>query len=246
MGVSIRDAVKGDEEFILALNAASTPAVGEMDAQDYADIAGWAHRVLVAELDGKRCGFLILIRPGSAYPSLNYTWFELTFREHLYVDRIAVAETAKGRGVGRALYDEAMKIAAADGDMRLTAEVNVDPPNPDSIAFHERMGFRRLLSRPWKDKVVAMFELQLPYENAWESECAREAGKFADVCRQLADEIPPYIETPGLNWLMSDLMSDLWDNCFSQTEIRSAFQQAIDELPGYGAGEERRPNSRYK
>ena len=72
----IRDAVKSDEEFILALNAASTPAVAEMDAEDYRDIAGWAHRVLVAELDGKPCGFLILIRPGTGYPSGNYGWFE--------------------------------------------------------------------------------------------------------------------------------------------------------------------------
>jgi predicted GNAT superfamily acetyltransferase len=162
LGVLVRDAVESDGDFILALNAASTPAVAEMDAEDYRDIAGWAHRVLVAEVDGERCGFLILIRPGSAYPSDNYAWFEAKFDHHLYIDRIAVSEAAKGRGVGRALYDEAARIAEKNGDRRLTCEVNVEPPNPQSMAFHERVGFRHLLSRPSRSgKVVAMLERPL-------------------------------------------------------------------------------------
>jgi uncharacterized protein len=162
LGIAIRDAGSGDEAFILALNAASTPSVSEMDATDYRDIAGWAHRVLVAELDGKPCGFLILLRPGTAYPSDNYGWFEAKFDNHLYIDRIAVAEFAKGKGVGRAFYDEAARIAVENGDRRLTCEVNEDPPNPQSLAFHERVGFRRLLSRRSRSgKVVAMFERPL-------------------------------------------------------------------------------------
>lgn len=165
MNIAIRDAVESDEEFILALNAASTPAVAEMDAGDLSDIAGWAHRVLVAEMDGERCGFLILIRPGSAYPSDNYAWFEAKFDNHLYIDRIAVSEFAKGEGVGRALYEEAAVIAVGNGDERLTCEVNVDPPNPQSMAFHTRMGFRHLHTRPSggskPQKIVAMLERPL-------------------------------------------------------------------------------------
>lgn len=161
MAVTVRDAGEGDEDFILALNAASTPAVGDMDATGYREIVGCAHRVLVAEAGGAPAGFMILIRPGSEYPSLNYAWFEAKYDHHLYVDRIAVSTGAKGQGVGRALYDEALRIAAANGDQRITCEVNVEPPNPESMAFHTRLGFRRLLDRPWKDKVVAMLERPL-------------------------------------------------------------------------------------
>src|SRR5262245_2554568 len=133
-----------------------------MDATDYHDIAGWAHSVLVAELDGKPCGFLILIRPGSAYPSDNYAWFEAKFDRHLYVDRIAVSEAARGAGVGRALYEEALRMAADLGEQRITAEVNEQPPNPESMAFHTRLGFRFLHSLPSRHgKIVAMLERPL-------------------------------------------------------------------------------------
>ena len=158
MAVTVRDAAEGDEDFILALNAACTPAVGDMDAQDYREIVGWAHRILIAEAGGQPAGFMIVIRPGSEYPSLNYAWFEAKYDRHLYVDRIAVSEAARGLGVGRALYDEALRIALTNNDQRITCEVNVDPPNPQSMAFHARLGFRHLLDRPWKDKVVAMLE----------------------------------------------------------------------------------------
>ena len=162
MGVTIRDAAQTDEAFVLALNAASTPAVGEMAAQKYRDIAAQAYRILIAEAGGEPAGFLILIRPGSSYPSDNYGWFEKQFARHLYIDRIAISERAKGKGVGRALYDEALRLAAELGEERLTAEVNEEPPNPQSMAFHERLGFRHLLSRMSRaGKVVAMLERPL-------------------------------------------------------------------------------------
>jgi predicted GNAT superfamily acetyltransferase len=162
LAVTVRDASAGDEDFILALNAACTPAVAEMSVQDYRDIAGWAHRVLIAEAGGDPAGFVILIRPGSAYPSDNYGWFEEQFDKHLYIDRIAVTEASRGTGAGRALYEEAMRLAASLGEQRLTAEVNEDPPNPESMAFHDKLGFRHLLSRKSRSgKVVAMLERPL-------------------------------------------------------------------------------------
>jgi predicted GNAT superfamily acetyltransferase len=162
MAVVIRDADERDEDFIFALNAACVPAVSELSLEDYREIKAAAHRVLVAEVAGMRAGFVILIHPGAPYPSDNYAWFEDRFARHLYVDRIAIEAAARGQGVGQALYAEALTIAAANGDERVTAEVNVEPPNPSSMKFHEAFGFRHLLSRPSRDgKVVAMLERPL-------------------------------------------------------------------------------------
>jgi len=45
-------------------------------------------------------------------------------------------------------------------------------------------------------------------------------------------------DIPFLSSAMSYLMTELWDNCFSQTEIRQAFEGAVADMPGYAAGEE--------
>lgn len=165
--LTVRTAGEGDEDFILALNAACTPAVGDMTREKYRQLVGWSFRVLIAEAaidgdGGAPVGFMILVRPGSAYPSDNYGWFEQKFGRHLYVDRIAVSEAARGLGVGRALYEHALQLAADLGEERVTAEVNEDPPNPESMAFHDRLGFRHLLSRvSGSGKRVAMLERPL-------------------------------------------------------------------------------------
>lgn len=119
-------------------------------------------RVLVAEREGERAAFMVLLRPGSSYGSDNYRWFEQRFDRHLYVDRVAVSASAWRRGVGRALYAAALDLARELGELRLTAEVNEAPPNPESLAFHHALGFRTLLVRPSESgKVVAMLERPL-------------------------------------------------------------------------------------
>ncbi len=161
--ISVRVATEGDEDFILALNGASGPGVAEMSRDEYRQIRRWAARVLVAELDGKPVGFLILIEPGTAYPSDNYGWFEDRFRRHLYVDRIAVDASVKRKGVGRALYDAAALAARELDEPRITCEVNEQPPNPESMAFHKGAGFHHIASRPSPrlGKVVAMLVREL-------------------------------------------------------------------------------------
>jgi predicted GNAT superfamily acetyltransferase len=59
----------------------------------------------------------------------------------VYVDRIVVASTARGRGLARALYDDLFEHAVAAGHERVVCEVNTEPPNPASDAFHAALGF---------------------------------------------------------------------------------------------------------
>lgn len=147
MATTIRPYSPEDEAFILRLNEDCTPEVGDMDQRRFAQIREAAFSILIAETDGEPTGFLILMRAGAPYDSDNYAWFEERFDKHLYVDRIAIDEMARGEGVGKRLYEAAFELARKTGDPRITAEVNEMPPNPASLAFHDRMGFLMLGTR---------------------------------------------------------------------------------------------------
>jgi predicted GNAT superfamily acetyltransferase len=88
-------------------------------------------------LNGTPSGFMIAFGPGAAYESPNYRWFCARFPDFLYVDRIVVDAARRGSGLGRALYAAAFEAA---GERPVCCEVNLRPPNPDSLAFHARIG----------------------------------------------------------------------------------------------------------
>ena len=57
-----------------------------------------------------------------------------------YIERSVVDPVLRRSGVGRLLYADLERVASAHAP-DLTCEVNLDPPNPGSFAFHERSGF---------------------------------------------------------------------------------------------------------
>ena len=75
-------------------------------------------------------------------------------------------------------------------------------------------------------------------EIPWEGQAMTATWAFARTCLELA-KCNPY-EHDALTWVMNTLMTELWDNGFSQSEIRTAFEHAIEDMPRYAAGEEKR------
>lgn len=80
----------------------------------------------------------------SNYKSPNYLWFRIRYPRFVYVDRVVVTEAAKRRGHARRLYTDLMKHARAAGHDRVVCEVNTNPPNPGSDAFHATLGFSEI------------------------------------------------------------------------------------------------------
>jgi len=159
----VRDAVEADHAAVLALNNGATPHVNELSADAFGWIVSRADYFRVAVDDTGILGFVIALRPGHDYWSLNYQWFTQRGGEFLYLDRIVVADRARGMGVGRALYDDIDRFASGKWP-RITLEVNLLPPNPGSLAFHERLGFRRVGVREEDGgtKAVALMERSTP------------------------------------------------------------------------------------
>jgi hypothetical protein len=71
-------------------------------------------------------------------------------------------------------------------------------------------------------------------------EADKAAHDFGQACAKFRDR-NPYSEIDALDAMINTLMTELWDGCFSQTEIRDAFEAAIADMNRYAAGDERRP-----
>ncbi|MGJ5175112.1 GNAT family N-acetyltransferase [Bradyrhizobium oligotrophicum] len=87
---------------------------------------------------------MIALDHSATYGSPNHRWFCDRYDRFVYVDRIVVAPAARGQGCARRLYERLIREAAAAGHDRITCEVNQDPPNPESDAFHAALGFAPL------------------------------------------------------------------------------------------------------
>jgi predicted GNAT superfamily acetyltransferase len=85
--------------------------------------------------------FLLAFDQDAHYDSPNFLWFRARYPRFVYVDRIVVASTARGRGHARRLYEELFRHAAEAGHAGVVCEVNTQPPNPASDAFHAALGF---------------------------------------------------------------------------------------------------------
>lgn len=132
-----------DLDDVLALNQAWVPHVGALDRDRLVSILDTAElAATVRGTDGALAGFVIVLGPGASYDSPNYAWFAERHNRFTYVDRIAVAAEIAGAGIGRRLYEHVADHARTVGSPVVCAEVNLDPPNPDSLAFHARMGFQ--------------------------------------------------------------------------------------------------------
>jgi predicted GNAT superfamily acetyltransferase len=137
----LRVPVSEDLPAMLALSNAHHVEVGKITEEGLKKLidAAW-HVRIVGHLEALFIG----LEQGADYDSPNYRWFEERFEKFAYVDRIVVAASARGRGLARKLYEDFFQASNARGHTRVGCEVNYDPPNPESDAFHARMGFKEI------------------------------------------------------------------------------------------------------
>lgn len=128
-----------DEAAILALNQVHVAETSALEAPQLRALLAQAFHVGLR--DGGREAFLIALDQDALYSSPNFQWFKSRHERFVYVDRVIVAPSQRGRGLARSLYEELIAAAARMGHVLIGCEVNVEPPNPASDAFHAVLGF---------------------------------------------------------------------------------------------------------
>ena len=132
------DLAGADGETLLALNNAHAVELSWLEPERLAHLVAEA---FVARRVGVADALLLTFDQAADYDSVNYLWFRARYPTFVYVDRVVVADSARGRGLARALYDALFAAAKAAGHDRIVCEVNSDPPNPASDMFHAALGF---------------------------------------------------------------------------------------------------------
>jgi uncharacterized protein len=144
---------------VLTLNEANVEKLATMDEARLHELRDIADRFDVLDVDGDFGGFVITFAQGAPYDSENYRWFSSRHRTFYYLDRIALHEKFRRRGLGTFVYDEIERVATPYG--RLALEVNLVPRNDPSLAFHDGRGYVEVGRLGDEAHLVSMMEKAL-------------------------------------------------------------------------------------
>jgi predicted GNAT superfamily acetyltransferase len=153
----LREWRPADDAEILRLNAESVHVLSPLDAGRLSLLRGMSRFLSVAESGGVVAGFLLGFTDGEEYDSVNYQWFSARLKQFLYIDRVVVSKDFRRAGLGRQFYFAAQSWARQQQLMWLTAEIDLQPPNPVSLEFHRQLGFFEVgQQQAAKNKIVSL------------------------------------------------------------------------------------------
>ena len=153
--MEIRALQISDSSLIWEINEQGLPGTGKVSEQEIVDLLEFSSLSIGVFDNNSLLGFVICLPPKTAYGSLNYLWFNERYDDFLYVDRIAVSTANRNQKIGSKLYQAVIDTASKLG-VPIAAEVNLRPPNPDSVRFHQRHGFTEIGQFEHGQKAVIM------------------------------------------------------------------------------------------
>jgi predicted GNAT superfamily acetyltransferase len=153
----LRSLVPADHAEVLALNERNVELLAPLDEPRLDQLIGWADTAAAIDVGGAFAGFVLTFASGSAYDGDNFAWFAERHPDFAYLDRVVIHEDFRRRGLGTLVYDE---LESTCGKPLFALEVNIDPPNEPSLAFHRARGFtevgRQVLPHPSGPHTVTM------------------------------------------------------------------------------------------
>ena len=126
------------QALLLALNNEHAAELSYQTGEQFAALLASAS-VVLAEPQG--LALLVGFHDHCTYDNPNFRWLKNHFARFVYIDRVVVSAAARGRGLAKQLYSVLQQRARLDQRERLVCEINSVPPNPNSDAFHQNLGF---------------------------------------------------------------------------------------------------------
>ncbi len=154
----LRPVTAADHGDVLDLNQRHVELLSPLDEARLTALLAVAENASVIDADGAFAGFVITFAAGSAYDGENFAWFSERYNDFCYLDRVVIHEDFRRRGLGSAVYDE---LESACGRSLFALEVNLDPPNIASLAFHRARGYTEVGQRLSGGHLVSMLTMSL-------------------------------------------------------------------------------------
>lgn len=144
---NIRKMTLSDASEVISLNQTVVDVTSPIDSNRFAAHYELSTTKLVAELDGEVIGFVMAMTDGSPYDNGNYRWFSERLKNFMYIDRVVISDACRGLGIGHQLYSQTLDTALRSGVTSVCAEMDLEPPNRESLRFHEAAGFAQIGTR---------------------------------------------------------------------------------------------------
>ena len=154
----LRPITTADHAEVLALNERNVAVLAPMDEARLVHLVALADRACVIDVEGSFAGFVITFAAGSAYDGENFGWFSERYEDFGYLDRVVIHEDFRRLGLGSLAYDE---LESSCGRPLFALEVNIDPPNAASLAFHHGRGYTEVGRRLSGGHLVSMLIREL-------------------------------------------------------------------------------------
>ena len=143
-----------DLELIHKWNQSTVPKVNSLTFEEFRlQSVNCTYSYIQCSTDSMPVGFIFLYDEKTEYDSLNYLYFKSRYQKFLYVDRIIIAGEHQKKGYGQQLYD--FVIDTHNPDI-FCCEVNITPPNRQSLNFHHKYGFKEIGQQNVYNKVVSL------------------------------------------------------------------------------------------
>lgn len=190
MPILIRDVREHELDQVLALNNAAGPNILPMDAASLRWFYDHADYFRVGEIDGHLAGFLIALGHDADYRSPNFQWFRERYPDFAYIDRIVIASSRRGAGLGRAFYADVTSFAELRWP-QLCCEVFLEPRNDVAVLFHGTYGFQEVGQQvmPGIERRVSMLAKPL-CSHAWVRETYLQRGGLPEQPWTAARVVP--------------------------------------------------------
>jgi len=143
-----------DLELIHKWNESTVPKVNSLTFEEFRlQSINCTYSYIQYSTDSIPVGFIFLYDEKTEYDSLNYLYFKNKYQKFLYVDRIIIAAEHQKKGYGQQLYDYVIDTHNPD---IFCCEVNIIPPNRQSLSFHQIYGFKEIGQQTIYNKVVSL------------------------------------------------------------------------------------------